>query len=131
MITTSRVNFRYGTQEGYLRSNIDQNTVYFLTDVGKIFKGTKDVTTNIVPVGESFPPVSEAISDKFYIHVNTLEVRIKAGLSWKVLSPGYISDDCDWADLSSDDNTRRNREDVSRSGKHCKNFFQCRDSKIA
>lgn len=103
MITTSRVNFRYGTQEGYLRSNIDQNTVYFLTDVGKIFKGTKDVTTNIVPVGESFPPVSEAIVDKFYIHVNTLEVRIKAGLSWKVLSPGYISDDCDWADLSSDD----------------------------
>ena len=103
MITTSRVHFRYGTQAGYLRSNIDQDTVYFLTDVGKIYKGTTDVTSNIVPVADEFPPASEAISQKLYIHVNSLEVRIKAGPSWLVLSPGYISDECSWADLSSDD----------------------------
>lgn len=103
MITTSRVHFRYGTQAGYLRSNIDQDTVYFLTDVGKIYKGNIDVTSNIVPVADEFPPASEAISQKLYIHVNSLEVRIKAGPAWLVLSPGYISDECDWADLSSDD----------------------------
>lgn len=103
MITTSKVNFRYGTEAGYLQSNIDQDTIYFLTDVKKIFKGTVDMTSNVIPVSEEFPAVAQAIPDKLYVDVDTFEVRVKLDVGWKILSPGYISDECDWADLSTDD----------------------------
>lgn len=80
----------------------DANTVYFLTDSGKVYKGDVSVTDSVLPVS-SIPEVSAAIKGKLYINSSTLEAKVTTdGTSWISLSPGYITDGGNWAETTND-----------------------------
>lgn len=80
----------------------DPNTVYFVTDSGKVYKGEQPVTESIV-VSDKLPEVSTAIKNKLYINSQTLESKITInGATWIDLSPGYITDGGNWAESTND-----------------------------
>ena len=97
--TENRVNFYALTMSQYAGVSVkDTNTLYFVTDAGKIYKGDIDVTTSIV-ITESFPEASAAIANKLYVNSTTLEMQITSdNASWITLSPGYLSDGSNWAE---------------------------------
>ena len=95
--TEDRVIFRAITQSAYdLIDPKDSNTLYFVTDTGKIYKGSSDVTYCIT-VGTT-PEVSSAVKGKLYIDSTTLAMSVTMdGTSWLQLSPGYLTDGTEWA----------------------------------
>lgn len=95
--TEDRVIFRAITQSGYDGLDPkDANTLYFVTDAGKIYKGSTDVSTSVV-VG-AIPEVSAAVKGKLYIDSNTFAMAITMdGSSWINASPGYLTDGVEWA----------------------------------
>lgn len=84
----------------------DGNTLYFLSDAQKIFKGTQDVTSSIVVITTpttNFPEVTNAFTNKLYIDTTTFEVRITTDKqNWINVSPGYITDGSNWAQTTDD-----------------------------
>lgn len=79
-------------------SQKDADTLYFITDSGKIYKGDQDLTGSIIPVSQ-FPEVSDAIVNKLYIHTTSFEVRITQDkASWITVTPGYLTDGSNWAE---------------------------------
>lgn len=79
----------------------DTNTLYFLQDVGKIFKGDTDVTNFVAPVS-SFPAVSEAVIDKLYVDSTTIECKFTVdNQNWITIVPGYWTDGANWAQADS------------------------------
>ena len=105
----AKVNFRAGTLAQYNASTKDVSTLYFVTDIGKIFKGSVDVTKSIQVVtsfdgtaGAGNIAVADAIEGIFYINITTFECRIKSGTAWVIMSPGYITDGANFAQASND-----------------------------
>lgn len=100
------INFKVGTLSKYNGlSTKDTNTLYFVTDAKKIYKGDIDVTENIVVVTnfdgtDGGISVANAFEGKFYINITTFEVRIKSGAAWIILSPGYVSDGVEYAKVA-------------------------------
>lgn len=92
-------------------SSKDVNTLYFILDAQKIYKGEADVTTDLVVV-TAFDPaevtpgtisLANAFEGKLYLNATTFEMRIKNGSAWSVMSPGYITDgDGLWASTADD-----------------------------
>lgn len=84
----------------------DDNVVYFLTDVGKIFKGATDVTASVELVG-AFGDAANAVIGKIYVGPAPsatdagYEIRIKSGTSWATINPGYYTDGANWASANS------------------------------
>ena len=79
----------------------DANTLYFLQDVGKIFKGSTDVTNFVAPVS-AFPEIAEAVIDKLYVDSATLECKFTVdNQKWVTLIPGYWTDGANWAQADS------------------------------
>lgn len=82
------------------------NTLYFLTDVGKIYKGSTDVTSSIEVV-DSFGDASSAHSGKIYVgpapsgDTAGYEFRVVSSGSWVVINPGYYTDGANWASADS------------------------------
>lgn len=95
--TEDRVVFRAITQSAFeVLDPKDVNTLYFLTDAGKIYKGSTDVTA-AVTVG-SIPEVSAAVKGRLYIDSNTFAMSITMdGQTWINASPGYLTDGVEWA----------------------------------
>ena len=95
--TEDRVIFRAITQSAYdVLDPKDANTLYFVTDAGKIYKGSTDVSTSVV-VG-AIPEASAAVKGKLYIDSNTFAMAITMdGSSWIQASPGYLTDGVEWA----------------------------------
>ena len=95
--TEDRVVFRAITQSAFDGVDPkDANTLYFITDVGKIYKGSTDVTS-CVTVG-SIPEASAAVKGKLYIDSNTFAMAITIdGQNWIQASPGYLTDGVEWA----------------------------------
>lgn len=95
---TSMINFRYGTYSGYAGSNINPDTLYFLTDVGKIFKGTIDVTQNFQSVSKEVYDnltVSNTIPYTYYVCRENYKIKIQTVLdgvgSLHEIYPGFIT----------------------------------------
>lgn len=87
-MSMSKVNFVGGTQALYNALTVkDPNTLYFISDTQRIYKGDVDMTQSMIPV-TNFPDAG--IEGKIYIHVNTLEVQVYYNGAWMVVSPGYI-----------------------------------------
>lgn len=88
MAMVNKVNFVSGTQALFnsIQSK-DSNSLYFITDTKRIYKGDVDVTQSVIAV-TNFP--ANGISNKIYVHSNTLETRIYYDGVWKVLTPGFI-----------------------------------------
>ena len=99
--TETKVIFRSLTQSDYDEiATKDLNTLYFVTDTGKIYKGTSDVTY-AVTVGTT-PEVSSAVKGKLYIDSTSFAMAVTMdGSSWLQLSPGYLTDGVEWASANS------------------------------
>lgn len=95
--TEDRVIFRAITQSAYDSLDPkDVNTLYFVTDSGRIYKGSSDVTY-CISVG-STPEVGSAVKGKLYIDSTSLAMAVTMnGTSWLQLSPGYLTDGTEWA----------------------------------
>lgn len=88
-MTYNKVNFVGGTQPLYNAiEHKDPNSLYFISDTQRIYKGDVDVTQNVIPV-TVFP--KEGVLKKIYVHRNTLETRIFDEGKWKVIIPGFVS----------------------------------------
>lgn len=75
----------------------DTNTLYFLTDAGKIYKGETDITKSATVVSD-FPEASAAVPGMLYINNTTFEVKLTTDkASWITTSPGYLTDGAEWA----------------------------------
>ena len=82
--------------DGISPKNAD--TLYFVTDSGKIFKGDTALTDSVIVTG-TIPEVASAIKNKLYINPTTLESKITTdGVSWINMSPGYLTDGANWAE---------------------------------
>ena len=88
----------------------DANTLYFVIDAKRIYKGANDVTSNIEVV-TAFDPaepaagtisLANAFEGKLYLNAATFEMRIKNGSAWSVLSPGYLTTGGNWAQADND-----------------------------
>lgn len=94
----AKVNFRAGTLAQFKTvTTKDDNTLYFLTDAKKIYKGSTDVTSAVEVVtsfdgtaGSGNINLADAVEGKFYVNATTFEMRIKNGAAWVVMSPGYL-----------------------------------------
>lgn len=87
----------------------DTNTLYFVLDAKKIFKGDVDVTSAVEVVtsfdgatGTGNINVANAVAGKFYVNATTFEMRIKNGSAWTILSPGYLTTGGEWAQADND-----------------------------
>lgn len=84
------------TFDGINPKNAD--TVYFITDSGKIYKGETSVTDSVI-ITSSIPEVGTAIKNKLYINPTTLEAKVTTdGSSFINLSPGYLTDGGNWSE---------------------------------
>lgn len=104
---TNIVGFETKTYSAYKAlTQKDEDVLYFITDAGKIFKGTTDVTESVVKV-ETFPAAANAIDSKFYVgpaptaSAAGYEIRIKNGDAWETIRPGYYTDGANWASAES------------------------------
>lgn len=98
----AKVNFHALTYSAYLaESSKNENTLYFITDKGMIFKGSSNVTSSIESVtafdGDGSISVTDALENRLYINPTTLEIRVKINGFWTIISPGYITDGSNWA----------------------------------
>lgn len=95
--TENRVIFRAITQTAFDSTDPkDTNTLYFLTDAGKIYKGSTDVT-NCVTVG-TIPQIAQAVKGRLYIDNTTFAMAVTMdGSNWIQASPGYLTDGVEWA----------------------------------
>ena len=92
------VKFKVGNYASYSALQTkDTNTLYFITDAKKIFKGSVDVTESIEIVSSSFPTYANAFEGKLYIKPSTLEVKIKESgkEALTTLIPGYVTSSSD------------------------------------
>ena len=88
-----KVNFISTNLNKYLSlENKDKNSLYFIEDAKKIYKGNIDITNDINTI-QNFDDISDSdiVEGKFYININTFETRFKYNDSWVILNPGYIS----------------------------------------
>lgn len=85
--------------DGVSPKNAD--TLYFVTDSGKIFKGDTDVSSSVIATS-TIPEVASAIKGKLYINSTTLEAKITIdGAAWINLSPGYLTTGTEWTQADS------------------------------
>lgn len=87
----------------------DTNTLYFITDAKKIYKGDIDVTSAVEIVtsfdstaGSGNINLADAVEGKFYVNATTFEMRIKNGAAWVVMSPGYLTSGGEWSQADND-----------------------------
>lgn len=105
--TENKVIFSATTQSVYdALTSKDNNTLYFVTDSGKIYKGSDDVTKSVVKV-TAFPDADKAVRNVIYVGpspdaINAgNELRISDGTSWTTINPGYYTDGANWASADS------------------------------
>ena len=101
--TENKVIFYALTQSTYdSLETKDVNTLYFLTDSGKVFKGTVSLTDSVIPVSV-IPEVASAVANKLYINTSTLEAKVTIdNANWINLTPGYITDGGNWTETTND-----------------------------
>lgn len=79
----------------------DPNTLYFLSDEGKIYKGSTLMNLSFIQV-TTMPNISEAITNAMYLDTNTFAMQITFdNKTWLTLSPGYLTDGANWANADS------------------------------
>lgn len=100
--TDDKVNFHALTSAAYngLTSK-SGSTLYFITDLGKIYKGAADYTSAI-EIPETMPTVDAAVTRRIYLDTTTLELKATLNNStWYTLFPGYITDGANWTTANS------------------------------
>lgn len=91
------VNFRYGTAAEFAAlENKDPNTIYFIADERKIYKGDVSYSSGVYLAVDAFPQSPE--TGVLYVNQVTGEVRFYNGLSWVTVvkaSPATFSSNPD------------------------------------
>lgn len=100
--TENKVNFYALARATYDGIAIkDSNTLYFLSDEGKIYKGSTLMNLSFIQV-TAMPNISEAITNAMYLDTNTFAMQITFdNRTWLSLSPGYLTDGANWATADS------------------------------
>ena len=100
--TENKVIFYALTEANYKSiGSPDTNTLYFLTDTGRVMKGAADLTKSVLAV-DAIPSVGNAILDKLYINKTTYEAKLTVdNTNWITLTPGYLTDGANWASADS------------------------------
>lgn len=79
----------------------DANTLYFVEDAKKIYKGDVDVTEALKIVASfDTTPGADIVEGKLYFNATTFEVRVKNGDAWAVMLPGTITTEDDFTDAN-------------------------------
>lgn len=87
-MSMNKVNFVGGTQALYNAIvTKDPDSLYFISDTQRIYKGDVDVTQSVIPV-LNFP--ATGVAGKLYIHKSTLETRIFEDGAWLTVDPGFV-----------------------------------------
>lgn len=99
----AKVNFISTTLSKYTAlESKDTNTLYFIEDATRIYKGETDITQSLKVVSLfDVAPGEDIFDNKIYMNLTTFEVRVKNGASWSILSPGYISTSNQFIDANS------------------------------
>lgn len=103
--TEDKVTFEALTQSAFDAADTKSATkLYFVTDTGRIFKGSSEVTKSVNFVeGSVFPEASAAVQGRLYIDKSSYEIRTTFdGSTWMTVSPGYISDYGNWVPTNTD-----------------------------
>lgn len=100
--TDDKVNFYALTSAAYnALASKNGSTLYFITDLGKIYKGAADYTSAI-EVPEVMPAVDAAVTRRIYLDTSTLELKATLdNATWYTLFPGYITDGANWTTANS------------------------------
>lgn len=103
--TQSKVIFSALTEDGYrLTTPKDENTLYFITDSGKIYKGSTDVTRS-VKIVSSLPTVPSSIPGMIYGVAGGenqgYSFVVSTGTEYVTINPGYYTDGANWAEADS------------------------------
>lgn len=80
---------KYGTKANYLAiQSKDENVLYFCTDSKEIFKGSINMTDNVVVIAAAGtkPTAANAIAGKLYFITDTGTWEVSDGSAWKVVS---------------------------------------------
>ncbi len=82
----------------------DTNTLYVLTDAGKIYKGNVDVTSGVklIDTEKTIPEAGNAVPGVIYVAKDTFAIKILDTSAEKLvtLSPGYVTDGTHWAETT-------------------------------
>lgn len=84
----------------------DDNVLYFIKDVGKIYRGATDVTNSFIKV-DAFPAAASAAEGVFYIgpapadDTAGYEIKVKVNDTLETVIPGYYTDGASWASAKS------------------------------
>ena len=102
-----KINFRATTYSSFKSlSSKDTNTLYVLTDAGKIYKGTKDITSDVslIETEEEIPDQDTAVPGTIYIAKDTFAIKVlsETGEEMITVSPGYVTDGSHWAEATDD-----------------------------
>ena len=109
--TDDLVGFYALTKEEYdAIGSKDNKVLYFITDIGKVYKGSTDVTSAVESV-QSFDEeggisLDNAVEGKLYVCLDNNNkndgCRIKTNNEWVNITPGYYTDGFNWAQADSD-----------------------------
>lgn len=100
-----KINFNSTTYTSFKSLGVkDANTLYVLTDIGKIYKGNVDVTSGIklIDTEEEIPAAEEAVPGVVYVAEDTFVVKILNTETQELvtISPGYVTDGSHWAEVA-------------------------------
>lgn len=99
----AKVNFHVLTRSAYnALATKEAGTLYFLSDEHAIYRGTENYSDEI-DIVTTMPAVADAVPRKVYIEASTMAIKATIdNINWIVASPGYLTDDANWADAASD-----------------------------
>lgn len=99
----AKVNFHVLTRAAYnALATKEAGTLYFLSDEHAIYRGTENYSDEI-DIVTTLPAVADAVPRKVYIEASTMAIKATIdNINWIVASPGYLTDDANWADAASD-----------------------------
>lgn len=84
----------------------DANTLYVITDVGKIYKGNVDVTKciNLIETESEIPEADSAVPGTLYVAKDTYAVKVLDAeeSDFVTILPGYVTDGINWAQSTDD-----------------------------
>lgn len=102
-----KINFSSMTYSAFKSlSSKDSNTLYVITDAGKIYKGSLDVTSAValIDTEATIPEASDAFPGTIYVAKDTFAIKILDTSTEELvtLSPGYVTDGTHWAEATDD-----------------------------
>lgn len=98
------VNFNVITWAEFKDMERDEDTLYFISDKNKIYKGSQNYTNSVVLIDteQDIPDIKDAVQNVLYIDNETCSMRFTSdNVKWVVCNPGYLTDGANWVQADS------------------------------